>query len=68
MPETSKWVAAAQIYAPDIPQEAVERVAPGMDALLQAFRPLLAAMGDEIEPAVTLSEAAVVGESEESET
>ncbi len=37
----------------DIPEEALERIAPVLDALEAAFRPLAAAIPEDVEPAVT---------------
>ncbi len=46
----------------DIPPDAIERITPSLEALEAAFRPLLAKLPFMTEPAVTLSEAAVIGE------
>jgi hypothetical protein len=40
----------------------VERIAPSLTALEEAFRPLVAKLPFTLEPSVTLSEAAVFGE------
>jgi len=40
--------------APDIPKEAVERFAPGLDGLEKVFRPLVAGIPLEAEPAYVL--------------
>ena len=37
----------------DIPEEALERIAPALEALEAAFRPLAAAIPEDVEPAVT---------------
>jgi hypothetical protein len=58
----TNWTALAQALALDIPAADVERIAPSLDALEQTFRPLLAKLPFTLEPAVTLSEAAVLGE------
>lgn len=39
----------------DIPQEARDRIAPVLDALEAAFRPLAAAIPEDVEPAVTFT-------------
>jgi hypothetical protein len=46
----------------DIPPDAIERITPAIEALEQAFRPLLANLPFTTEPAIVLSEAAVLGE------
>ena len=45
------WKAAAQAFAPDIPAEAVERIAPSLAAIEAAFTPLVARIPLETEPA-----------------
>lgn len=42
----------ARALAPDIPEAEVERIAPALDALETAFRPLAAEIPHETEPAV----------------
>jgi hypothetical protein len=37
----------------EIPEEARERIAPALEALEAAFRPLAAAIPEDVEPAVT---------------
>ncbi len=39
----------------------IERIAPALDALEEAFRPLCATISHDTEPAVTLSEQGVFG-------
>jgi hypothetical protein len=56
------WVQIARARGLDIPEEAVERAAPALAALEAAFRPLAAKLAHNVEPAITLSEAAVLGE------
>lgn len=56
------WTALARARGLDIPPEAVERIAPSLTALEEAFRPLLTKLPFTLEPAVTLSEPAVFGE------
>ena len=56
------WTALAHARGLEIPDEAVARIAPALDGLEQAFRPLLAKLPHAMEPAVTLSETAVLGE------
>ena len=62
MPEIIDWVALARAKALDIPEEAVTRIAPGLSALHAAFTPLLASLPHTVEPSITLSEQAVLGE------
>jgi hypothetical protein len=56
------WKAIAQARNLDIPEEAIVRIAPSLDTLEAAFRPLLQRIPDTVEPAITLSESAVTGE------
>lgn len=49
---TRDWKAVARALAPDIPEAEVERIAPALDALETAFRPLAAEIPHETEPAV----------------
>jgi hypothetical protein len=56
------WTALAQARALDIPAEAVERVAPSLSALEQSFEPLKARLPFTLEPAIVLSESAVIPE------
>jgi hypothetical protein len=56
------WTALARARGLHIPVDSVERIAPSMAALEDAFRPLLAKLPFTLEPAVTLSEPAVFGE------
>jgi hypothetical protein len=49
------WKTLAAIRCPDIPPDAIARIAPSLDALEQAFRPLAAALTPANESAVTLS-------------
>jgi hypothetical protein len=58
----SDWHSQAKASDLNIPEEAVTRIAPILDALHAAFRPLLAKVPFTIDPAVTLSEKAVKGE------
>ena len=58
----TNWTALAQARALDIPQAAVESISPSLDGLEQLFRPLLAKLPVTLEPAINLSEAAVLGE------
>lgn len=48
------WKLAAKAIAPDIPEEAVERARQPLAALEAAFRPLVAAIPHETEPACVL--------------
>ena len=56
------WKALARARGLDIPPAAVEAVSPSLEGLEQAFRPLTAKLPFSIEPAITLSESAVLGE------
>jgi hypothetical protein len=56
------WKAIASGNGLDLTDEDLAKIAPPLDALETAFRPLVAAIPHEIEPSVTLSEAAVIGE------
>jgi len=55
------WIAVARARGLNMPDEAVEGIAPSMTALEAAFRPLLKKLTHDVEPAVILSEAAVEG-------
>jgi hypothetical protein len=46
----------------DIPPDALERARATVDALEKAIRPLAAKLPFTLEPAITLNEAAVIGE------
>jgi hypothetical protein len=56
------WKALARARGLNIPEEAVERIAPALDGLEDALRPLLTKLPHSTEPAITLSEQAVLGE------
>jgi hypothetical protein len=56
------WKAIASGNGLNLTDEQLEKISPPLDALEAAFRPLIAAIPHEIEPAVTLSEAAVEGQ------
>jgi hypothetical protein len=56
------WTALARAKGLDIPADAVERIAPSLAALEEAFRPLMAQLEFVTEPAITLSESAVLGQ------
>jgi hypothetical protein len=56
------WNALAQARKLDIPPETVAAITPTLDALEQAFRPLLNELGAGYDSALILSEAAVLGE------
>jgi len=55
------WTAIAQARGLNIPDDAVERIAPALTALEDAFRPLRKKLSNSVEPAVVLSEPAVEG-------
>jgi hypothetical protein len=48
------WKKAAEAFAPDMPADAVERAAKPLDTLEAAFRPLVARIPLETEPASVL--------------
>ena len=48
------WKAAAAAFAPDVPLEQLEKIAPSLDALEAAFRPQVAKLPLETEPAYVL--------------
>lgn len=56
------WKTVARARGLDIPDEALDGIAPALNALEAAFRPLVARLQGDVEPAVVLSEAAVEGE------
>jgi hypothetical protein len=51
------WKTLATARCPDIPADAVDGIAPALEALEAAFRPLASTLTADIEPAVTLSPA-----------
>ena len=51
---TRDWKAAAAAFAPGIPAEQLDKIAPALDGLNAAFRPLLAKLPVETEPAYVL--------------
>jgi hypothetical protein len=55
------WQAIAKARKLDIPQEAIERIAPALDALDAEFARLLPKIPHTVEPAIILSESAVLG-------
>jgi hypothetical protein len=48
------WKSLAAALAPDIPAEQLEKITPGLNALEDHFRPLVAAVQLESEPAYLL--------------
>jgi len=56
------WNALAKARGLDIPDDSVKNIAPSMTALDEAFRPLLGKLSPDVEPAIILSESAVIGE------
>ena len=48
------WKAAAAAFAPGIPAEQIEKIAPSLEGLESAFRPLVARLPLETEPAFVL--------------
>ena len=48
------WKAAAAVFAPGIPVEQLEKITPSLDGLEAAFRPLVAKLPLETEPAYVL--------------
>jgi len=55
MPLMKDWRTLATAQGLDIPSEELERVAPVLEALEAAFRPLVKSIPIDIEPAVTFS-------------
>jgi hypothetical protein len=55
------WTALARARGLDIPTEAVEKIAPSLEALEAGLRPLLAKLEFVDEPAIILSENSVLG-------
>jgi hypothetical protein len=49
------WKTLAALRCPDIPADAVARIAPSLDTLEQTFRPLAATLTPTDESAVTFS-------------
>ncbi len=58
---TKNWKLIAEGNGVPVPPGALEKFAPSLNALEEAFRPLIATIPLEVEPAITLSEAAVFG-------
>ena len=50
----SDWKKAASAFAPDMPEEAVERASKALDNLESVFRPAAARIPQETEPAYTM--------------
>jgi hypothetical protein len=50
----SDWKKAAAAFAPDMPEDAVERAAKALDTLESVFRPAAAKIPQETEPAYTM--------------
>jgi hypothetical protein len=57
------WQALAKARKLDIPQDAIDRIALALDALEADFTRLLPKLTHTVEPAIILSEAAVLGSS-----
>jgi hypothetical protein len=55
------WKAIASGNGLNLTDEYLEKISPPLDAIEAVFRPLVARIPHEIEPAITLSEAAVEG-------
>lgn len=56
------WMALAKARGLDIPEESVKNIAGSLSALEQQFERLKAKLTPDVEPAITLSEGAVLGE------
>jgi len=54
------WHALARARGLDIPENAVSRIVPALDGLEAAFQALTGKLTVDVEPAVTLSEGAVL--------
>jgi len=57
------WQALAKARKLDIPPDAIDRIAPALEALDADFSRLLPKLSNTVEPAIILSEAAVLGSS-----
>ena len=57
------WQAIAKARKLDIPPEAIERISPALNALDADFARLLPKLSNTVEPAIILSESAVLGSS-----
>jgi hypothetical protein len=57
---TKNWKLIAQGNGVPVPAGELEKFAPSLNALEEAFRPLAATIPLEIEPSITLSEDAVI--------
>jgi hypothetical protein len=55
------WKALTKARELDIPEEAIERISGPLDALHSSFVPLLAKLSNNVEPAIILSESAMLG-------
>ncbi|HWD99145.1 MAG TPA: hypothetical protein VG345_08915 [Bryobacteraceae bacterium] len=55
------WQALASARKLDIPEDATARISGALDALHAAFVPLLSKLSNTVEPAVILSESALLG-------
>jgi len=55
------WQALAKARKLDIPQDAIDRISPALEALDAEFARLLPKLSNTVEPAITLSETAVFG-------
>lgn len=62
MPEHTDWQALARARSLNIPEEAITRIAPSLEALHLELRALLKHLPHSTEPAITLSEQSVLGE------
>jgi hypothetical protein len=58
----TNWTDLARARALDIPDADLERIQSSLEGLEQSFRPLLTKLPFTLEPAIVLSEAAVLGE------
>ena len=50
----TNWKAASAAFAPDIPEDQLDRITPALDSLDAAFRPLVNTIPVETEPAYVL--------------
>lgn len=56
------WKALASAMRLEIPEADLDRIVPALESLEASFRPLVASIPRDVEPAIILSEPAVYGE------
>lgn len=55
------WKALASAMRLEIPEADLDRIVPALESLETSFRPLIATIARDVEPAIILSEPAVQG-------